>query len=113
MTGTSAQPSPRNKEGWWVSLQPLLLSHTLINNHTESLPWPGGEKREKRAHLGSSSPLPADLFPRVNQSNHNYTLQPFAPLFPLNDTNLNHPNSAAVERSHLAGLGHCKGVFKT
>lgn len=63
MTGTSAQPSPRNKEGWWVSPQPLLLSHTLINNHTESLPWPGGEKGEKRAHLGSSSPLMPSSWP--------------------------------------------------
>lgn len=63
MTGTSAQPSPRNKECWWVSLQPLLLSHTLINNHTESLPWPGGEKGEKRALLGSSSPLMPSNWP--------------------------------------------------
>ena len=56
MTGTLAQPS-QQKEGWWISLQPHLLSHTLINNHTESLPWRGGEKGREKSHLVSSSPL--------------------------------------------------------
>lgn len=41
------QPSLYNKEVWWFSQQPHLLSHTLINNYTDSLPCPGGEKERK------------------------------------------------------------------
>lgn len=63
MTGPSAQPRRSQQRGLVGFTAALSLSHTLINNHTESLPRPGGEKGREKSHLGSSSPLMPSNWP--------------------------------------------------
>lgn len=100
MTGTSAQPSQK-KGGWWVSPQPLLLTHMLINNHTESLPWPEGEKKERKEpfrQLLSSHGFQLTFLQGSISATITLGSNPCTPLSPLNDTNLNHPGTVAEWR---------------
>lgn len=88
------------------------LSHTLINNHTESLPWPGKkERKEPFRQLLSSHAFKLTFSRGQSVQPQLWNRPPLTPRSLLTDTNLNHPSTRAVERSHLVSLGHCRRAF--
>lgn len=61
------------------------LSHTFINNHTESQPWPGGEKKERKEpfrQLLSSHAFQVTFSKGQSFQPQLHTLNPPSPLSP-------------------------------